>query len=318
MKIDRFLCSLSGDEYRIITNCGEKQIKHRFVTIGFFVALIFLLCFISSYFTFTKLIKNDFVGVFIGLFFSMMITNIYLLLLYTLSKTTLVSNANRIAKYFSLGIRFVFIGFISLLISKPIETMIFSKSLKNDIIQFKKEQVAKYSESTQKYFDLETKNIKLIIERQKTSFASIDNLNRYEKLLDKKNQQKEDLIISMKKLVYSSNYFTYSIIVLNTRYPQCWLFTSVILFIFLFPAYLKHSLDEQSIYYNIRKEIESNLVIDEYTNFKKQYAQIHLDKFKMNLNVSELFIDPPFNTIRKVDQRKFLNEDDLISDLYNV
>lgn len=318
MKIDRFLCSLSGDEYKIITNCGEKQVKHRFVTIGFFVALIFILCFISSYFTFTKLIKNNFVGVFIGLFFSMMITNIYLLFLYTLSKITLVNNADRIAKYFSLGIRFVFIGFISLLVSKPIETIIFSKSLEHDIFKYKKEQVEKYSESTQRYFDLETRNIKLIIEKQSRSFASIDNINKYKKMLDKKNQQKEDLIISMKNLVYSSNYFTYSITVLNTRYPQCWLFTSVILFIFLFPAYLKNRLDEQSIYYNIRKKIEAQLVIDEYNNFKKQYAQIHLDKFKMDLNVSELFIDPPFNTIRKVDQRKFLNEDDLISDLYNA
>lgn len=37
-----------------------------------------------------------------------------------------------------------------------------------------------------------------------------------------------------------------------------------------------------------------------------------------NIQFSEPFIDPPFNTIRKKDEREFLKEDDLISDLYNV
>ena len=37
-----------------------------------------------------------------------------------------------------------------------------------------------------------------------------------------------------------------------------------------------------------------------------------------NIQYSESFTDAPFNTIRKKDDREFLKENDLISDLYNA
>jgi hypothetical protein len=116
------------------------------------------------------------------------------------------------------------------------------------------------------------------------------------------------------------------------------------MFIFLFPAYLKNFLGEQSVYYKTKRTIENRLVKEEYDVFKKRYKELFISKIISemqypkqddkkgilkemvnihnsmirNIQFSESFIDAPFNTIRKRDEREFLKEDDLISDLYDV
>jgi len=345
MNLNRILCTFSGDDYSIISQC-DKTIQNRFKAIGGFVTAIFALCFISCYFTFTKLFQNYFIGIPIGLFFSYMITNIYLLLLYTLSKNSFPCKTDRVAQLFSISIRVVFICFIAIIVSKLIETLLFSMPLESEIESYKQEQIDKYRKSTAEYFDAETKNLKLIIEKQKSLYgnAETSQIVNYEKLLQKKEIQKDELISSMTNLVRNSNYYIQSIVILNTKYKTCWLITVFTMFIFLFPAYLKNFLGEQSFYYETKRTIENRLVKEEYDIFKRRYKELLINKIisemqyplqydeknilkKMvnihnstirNIQFSEPFIDAPFNTIRKRDERAFLKEDDLISDLYNV
>lgn len=122
----------------------------------------------------------------------------------------------------------------------------------------------------------------------------------------------------MTNLVRNSNYYIQSIVILNAKYKTCWLITVFTIFIFLFPAYLKNFLGEQSFYYEKKRTIENRLVNEEYASFKAKYNQLFQKRLNRNIQFSEPFIDAPFNTIRKKDEREFLKEDDLISDLYNV
>ena len=319
MNLSRILCTFSGDDYSIISQ-SDKTIQNRFMAIGGFVTAIFALCFISCYFTFTKLFQNYFIGIPIGLFFSYMITNIYLLLLYTLSKNSFPCKTDKVAQLFSISIRVVFICFIAIIVSKPIETLLFSMPLESEIESYKKKQIDKYRKSTAEYFDAETKNLKLIIEKQKSLYANIETsqIGNYERLLKKKEQQKDELISSMTNLVRNSNYYIQSIVILNAKYKTCWLITVFTIFIFLFPAYLKNFLGEQSFYYEKKRTIENRLVNEEYASFKAKYNQLFQKRLNRNIQFSEPFIDAPFNTIRKKDEKEFLKEDDLISDLYNV
>jgi ABC-type multidrug transport system fused ATPase/permease subunit len=314
MNLSRILCTFSGDDYSIISQ-SDRTIQNRFKAIGGFVTAIFALCFISCYFTFTKLFQNYFIGIPIGIFFSYMITNIYLLLLYTLSKNSFPCKTDKAAQLFSISIRVVFICFIAIIVSKPIETILFSMPLESEIESYKQEQIEKYSKSTAEYYDAETKNLKLIIEKQKNLYtnAETSQIGNYEKLLQKKEIQKDELISSMIKLVSNSNYYIQSIVILNTKYRTCWLITLFTMFVFLFPAYLKNFLGEQSFYYETKRTIENRLVKEEYASFKARYNLLF-----QNIQFSEPFIDAPFNTIRKRDEREFLKEDDLISDLYNA
>lgn len=319
MNLRRILCTFSGDDYSIISQ-SDKTIQNRFMAIGGFVAVIFALCFVSCYFTFTKLFQDYFIGIPIGLFFSYMITNIYLLLLYTLSKNSFPCKTDKAAQLFSISIRVIFICFIAIIVSKPIETILFSMPLESEITSYKQEQIDKYRKSTSEYYDAETKNIKLIIEKQKNLYSNSETSQvvNYEKLMAKKELQKDELIASMILLVNNSNYYIQSIVILNTKYKACWLISFFTMFVFLFPAYLKNFLGEQSFYYETKRTIENRLVKEEYASFRAKYNLLFQKRLNKNIQFSEPFMDAPFNTIRKKDEREFLKEDDLISDLYNV
>jgi ABC-type multidrug transport system fused ATPase/permease subunit len=320
MNLSRILCTFSGDDFGIINQCKDKTIQYRFMIIGGFVTAIFALCFFSCYFTFTKLIQNNYIGLLIGLFFSYMITNIYLLLLYSLSKNSFPSKTDKAAHIFSISIRVIFISFIAIVVSKPIETMLYSKDLENEIVIYKQEQINKYKQSTTEYFNEETKNLNLIIKKQELLHKNTETsqVEKYIELLEKKEIKKNELIASMVNLVNKSNYYIRSIEILNTKYRFCWLITIFTIFIFLFPVYLKNFLGEQSFYYETKRTIENRLVKEEYTYFKSRYNRLFQEHLNKNIQFSEPFIDAPFNTIRKRDGRVFLKEDDLISDLYNV
>ena len=143
MKLRKFFWTLSGDDKNIIAKCN-KSTRTRFTGIGVLVAVIFSLCFVSCFLAFTGLIQNFFIGIIIGLFFAWMITNIYLFLLYTLSKTGFPYIPNRNARFISVSIRLIFIAFISIIVSKPIESLAFSKQLTQDIQIFKQKKINHY------------------------------------------------------------------------------------------------------------------------------------------------------------------------------
>lgn len=319
MNLRKSLCTLSGDDYSIISKCGN-DLQNRFAAIGLFVLCIFILCFVSSYFTFTMLFQNFILGIPVSIFFSWMITNIYLLLLYTLTKNVLPHIKNERARIFSVGIRLGFICFIAIVVSKPLEAIVFSNQLSNEIATYKQEQIQKYTQITSEYFDNETHQLKIIIEKQKKLYgnSATGQVEKYEQLLVEKRKQKEVLISQMENLVEHSNYYIQSILILNTKYPACWLFTFISIVVFLIPAYLKNFLAEQSNYYKFKEEIETKLVQQEYASFKATYNILFQTNFNANKTFSESFVDAPFNTIRKKDGREFLTEDDLIAEMYNA
>lgn len=318
MNLKKALCTLSGDDYNIIKRCGSG-LQYRFAAIGLFVFYIFVICFIGSYLTFTKLFQNIYLGIPVSIFFSWMITNIYLLLLYTLSKNVLPHLKNRKARSLSVLIRLIFICFIAVLVSKPLEALFFSDTLSEEIDHYKQEQIRMYSNKTAEYFDSETNLLKIIIEKQKKLYGNslLGQTEKYEQLLDRKENQKAALISEMVNLVGQSNYYIHSILILNKKYPACWFLTFISIIIFLTPAFLKNFLAEKSNYYILKKDIETKLIHQEYASFKATYKNLINSNFNLEKEYSESYIDAPFNTIRKSDGRKFFKEDDLIAELYN-
>ncbi|MBK7888514.1 MAG: DUF4407 domain-containing protein [Bacteroidetes bacterium] len=318
MNLRKFLCTLSGDDYSIISQCDNAQ-QNRFAAIGGFVFCIFVLCFLSSYITFTMLFQNYYIGVLASIFFSWMITNIYLLLLYTLTKNVLPHLRNDKARVYSAGVRLGFICFLAIVVSKPLESWLYSDQLDIEISIYKQAKIKKYTKITSDYFEQETEQLKLIIDRQTKLYGSspTGKVDLYVKLLEKKEDQRQELIARMENLVEHSNFYIRSIIMLNTKHPSCWLFTFVSIIIFMIPAYLKNFLGEQSSYYDLKRRIEITLIQQEYATFKSHYNRILQSLHSTNKTFSECYIDAPFNTIRKKDGRQFLKEDDLISELYN-
>jgi hypothetical protein len=319
MNLRKLLWILSGDDFNIICQC-DRRLQNSFAVIGLFVLLIFVLCFVSSYFTFTMLLQNYLIGIPIGFFFAWMVTNIYLFLLYTLSKNVLPHRRRKLLRFVSIILRIFFICFIAIIVSKPIEALLFAIPLSKEISVFKQQQLASYKTITSEYFDTEINDLKQLIEEQKRLNGSSKNetIQKNQLLINKKVIEKKEAISKMENLVERSNYYIQSVVILNTKYRTCWILTVFIILVFLAPAYLKNFLDEHNNFYNCKKAIETKLILKDYALLKQKYNLLLHKNYQTDKSFSEPYADAPFNTILKKDERIFLHESDLIAELYNA
>lgn len=308
---------MSGDDFGILRQCGGR-VEDRFAWIGAFVLLVFLLCFASSYLSFIKLFPNYLVGLPIAVFFAWMVTNIYLLLLYTLSKNLLPHKRSTATRIFSTLLRIAFLCFIAVVVSKPLEVLIFSIPLEQEISDYKSQKLAEYKAATEEFFAGEINQLKLTIEKQKNlgGNSTDERIEKYRKQLVAKESQKASMLADMQNLIERSNYYVQSIVILNSEYPTCWFFTVICMSVFIAPAALKILVSEKSDYYQFKKRIEMKLVLNEYFLFKTNYHRVLHENFGVDKDYVEIYLDPPFNTALKIDRTKIFAESDLISDLY--
>ncbi|WP_162055890.1 DUF4407 domain-containing protein [Pontibacter pamirensis] len=302
-----FLWILSGDDYRIIRRCSERT-KITFAAIGGIVAIITLLCLVGSYFTFTNVFGSVLIGLPVSLFFAWMISNIYLLILYTLSKDVLPHVASTGGHLFSKGVRIGFVVFIAIVVSKPIEVHLYSDSLSADIKAYKASKIAEYTKLTEAYVEAETRELQAWL--KKTSGASISSSEHaalYEKRIEEKQQKKGQLIIEMRSKVLKSNFYIQRVLLLAEKYPSSWCITVACILIFLLPYYLKKLISEENEFNLKKKDVQVTLVEKHYASFKEEYAaalrQIGAPvQSGSSLSYHENHEDAPFNTIRKEDK----------------
>ena len=319
MNLRKILCTLSGDDYGIIKRCDAK-IQKKFARIGLYVAAIFAVCAASSYSAFINLFPNRLIGVSIALFFAWMIFNIYLLLLYTLSKNVLPHKKGAKTRIISIVLRVIFICLIATVVSKPLEALIFSAALEAEIVDYKREKLAEYENANEKFYAGETEPLRrLIVSLEKLSGAeNIEKAEKYRRIIAAKESEKNESFAAMRRLIENSNFYIYGIALLNRKYPICWFFTFFIISIFLIPAAIKNFISEKSDYYRIKRKIEMYLVREEYLEFKVGYRQILRENFGAEINFSEPFADAPFNTTLKIDRTQRLPESSLIAELYDA
>jgi hypothetical protein len=294
----------------------EKKVQHRFFAIGCFVAIVFCLCFASSYYSSTQLFDNYLVGIPLGMFFAAMVVNLYLLILYTLSKNTLPHIPSVPAKVFSLSIRVVFLLFIAVLVSKPLETIVYSSALAEDISEFRKEEIAKHDSLIDQHLSDQTMEIRNLLSKTETSAGSKPDTT-LSGILAKEVTRTKLSKIAMAKLVDESPYFIHRISVLSEKYPNTWMITLVIAAVFFVPLVLRALVKNTTDFYDKRRELEIRLVNQAYAQFKIGYTKTFRLDHGLHIEYSEPYIDPPYNTIRKVDDRIFQSEAKLIDEIYN-
>lgn len=330
MKLNQFFITLSGDDYKVI-NVLPSKLRVKFLAIGVFVFFIFLFCLISSYFTYTQLFQDYIIGIPIALFFSYMFTNIYLLFLYTLNKNSFpeyvdISDKSKFkkvvnytrknsSKLISLSFRLIFISFIAIVISKPIELLIFAipvsdkvNDYKIDLVQKNKSKIDSLTLSKITNYQLEIQKIKNLGNLADTTFYSNLIVQTYNERLEEHK--------AIDEVVNKSNFYVQGIVILMRDYPQSWFITMFSVFIFLFPGIIKNLMDEQNEYYAKKIKMDRELVENDYFKFKHSYNLFMYKKYGQEYLWKEHFEDAPFNTKRKTDKRYFERETDLLTDIY--
>ena len=143
-----FFCTFSGEDNYIINRC-EPNIQISFALIGLFVIVIFIGSWLSADLFMDYLFEGkEWVSAFVGIVWALLFTNLYLLLLYTISPTLLpVANkkkkrnrkekfapeeTTKLASAFtpSFILRIAFILLLAIIIVQPLNVRLFSPSLK--------------------------------------------------------------------------------------------------------------------------------------------------------------------------------------------
>ncbi len=142
-----FFCTFSGEDDYIIRKC-EARIQISFALIGLFVILVFLGCWASATLFMSHLFEGSIlISVFVGIIWAMLVTNLYLLLLYTISPALLPISRHTKEKKISLKkgeteviekpespftssfiFRLSLIILLAIIITQPFNVLIFSPS----------------------------------------------------------------------------------------------------------------------------------------------------------------------------------------------
>ncbi len=125
------LCTFSGEDYTIIQKCNVK-IQFYFSLIGLLVLVILLCSFASALYFTEHLFHSVIADIGVGIVWGYIITNMYVLFLYTISPTLLPTKirkkqevkTNQFQLSFSMGLRIFIVILLAVIIAQPLNVLI--------------------------------------------------------------------------------------------------------------------------------------------------------------------------------------------------
>lgn len=144
----------SGEDYRIMSDirCDTKA-KNYFALVGLLVIAIFIACWFSASHFISELFEggNKWISLPIGIFWALLVANLYLLLLYTVAPTTLPAskfkkqfrkNKNKKSKSAlnaSLILRLFFVSLLAIIIAQPLNVCLLKSFASKSLETYKEE-----------------------------------------------------------------------------------------------------------------------------------------------------------------------------------
>jgi hypothetical protein len=313
-----FFCKKSGEDLCIINNCGHRGIRDRFALVGFVAVLVNILSFLSCWYSFKMLFDDLWMAIPVSLLFAWMINNIYEVLLTTLSKPVLKVRYQGVIKHLSWTLRLGFIIFFAVFIAKPLEAWIFEPQLSASVESLKAREIAKAGK------ELEARSAK----REKSLAARIHRLEylKYpeEDILPLRSELEQvrsgniEALERVSFVVGRADYFIQRIQMLTSDgiYRLSWVFTMLVAAMFLLPIYLKSKINITNPYFKHKQVIYERIVLADYDVFKAVYTDIFHNNYQLDIPVTAIYHDPPFNTERITDKRNFKNQESFFEQFY--
>lgn len=317
-KIYNFFWKVSGEDSQILKDT-KRPIQNRFLISGIFVFILFWLSVFSYHHSFNKLFHLPFISWGIAIVFTMMIINIYRLNIITLAPNKLKYSFGYSA---SLIVRVLFILLISLTVIKPLETIILSNVFEKEVNQNKEKEINNSISKTNLYYNREINNIEkdlLTLKKEIKEKRIIDDQTKVQYLIDKLEflrTDKKNQIEEVKSLLNESSYFIKGMIIINQNHSIIWLLTFLLIMFFLTPFILKFTTSPSGFYSRKSIILQKKIIEEEYHFFKSIYPTLFKKSIDKLIYIEERYEDPPFNTIRKKDERKIGKESDFINHLY--
>jgi len=307
----KWLVYLVGLEYNFIQ--ANRRLLNVFCSL---IILALCLTFFGFWYAISNTTQNIFLSLVVSIFFGIFLINIYRLV-FSISEGELNkydSFSNVILFVLKRGILIIA---LAIFISKSLEVYVFKSALEPYFVDYKKEfkqdfnRTLELINNQERNFIEEEYNIKIYDDKlfdrysksqeelyQEEKALSLDNI---EKRIENKNQ-----IIDAK--IQESNFFVSKIRLISIKLPATWLFTLLVVSIFLSPIlfYLLSPVFES--YDDKTSQVNSQIITEEYATFKRVYQRIMYESTGKKIEFVENFIDPPFNQIRiKSDIKNLTN-----------
>jgi hypothetical protein len=287
-KIRDKLCVFSGEDYSIIRMCNFK-IQFYFSLIGSFVIVILIFCFLSAYLFTDSLFHTPIQDFGIALIWGFIVTNLYILLLYTISPSFLpiglkkvklnIVSSKSILINASLILRIIILIILAIITAQPFNVVLLSNSNNNYAFTIKTLL------STNPLAWLITSLVIIIFLLPVYWKYSIRNLGGFYEVKAK-----------FEKRIIEDNYYAF-----NKEY--------------------KRILEDNISSFN-KKTWEniipflSKLEITNKVKFQTFFSEITAELQNENIEKYEYWADPPFRTIMKNDKKSTLTEEDFLTDIY--
>ena len=315
--IKRFLVNICGFDPVILSKEDIADLTFRRFALGFL--LVILLSFLSTLIVFMNTIENIISSLLLALFFTLIIVNLYRLIIVTSSPNNLKIQKENfqdlIGHYIVKSVLLLMIFFI---ISEPLETFIFKKNVSYHLDEYKEVLVDNFKYKLESISNEQIEKLEYDYE-SKIEFNTINNLEidplGKEKLESKINlilEENEAKVSDLNSKIEQSNFFFQQISIVNSKVPLSYLLSILILLTVLYPVYLI-MYDENFKKYFIVEEQSNNFIIkNNWIKYSKEQEEIFLSRTGKKLVRQNLFQDPPFNRIRSIDKTKYLKKGSLI------
>jgi hypothetical protein len=317
-----WLCYLVGVDYSKIKS-GKN------ILLFFSLVIVFTLCLAAFgfYFAIYNTTESVFLGILLGLFFSLFILNIYRLV-FSISEGEL----NKYDKFWDVTKFVLKRGFIlialSLFISNSLEVYIYKHQLDFHLLNYKKDLKKDFNKTVELGLLKEKMQIFEEYNRKVSDdklFDRFSELKRDNYINEKETklialQQKIDLKNRMiEKKISESNFFITKIKLLYKHVPESLFVTLIIISIFLSPFYV-FLLTPLFTKYDTECANDSRQIItEEYNYFKELYSKLMVESTGNKLEFDEKYEDPPFNKIKIKPSYKILKKGSLLKwiELFN-
>ena len=296
-------CRLSGEDTRIIFDPEtDPEVAGQFAAIGLLVLTIFCISIYSSiHFLLNMLIGSHLFAFAVGLLWGAIIANIYYLLLFTITPPILkgrewnvhgvrkeATTEKKLLARVSLSFRLLFVILLAVIIAQPWLVTIFDTSKWIDVLR------REYRSEFVRLAD--------------SGFLGVDSLHTENRAAG--NRREIDLLLTR------NNFYTRRIQLINARYRLSWLVTSISVLFFIMPIALKYRVRNNSNFYQVKKKREENWVKNSYEQFKEDYSAVFTDRFGIAAEWYESYVDPPFNTQKRIEQQTNVDQQQLLDKIY--
>jgi len=305
----------------LLEGCSTGE-KVRFAIYGLLSLLVVIFAFFSvGYLGF--LVTQSWIGaVAIGGVLGWNFSNLYRLVLTTISAKSSGPSLTSTGSSISIFLRGLFLVLLVIIIIKPFEILIYESQIAEILDQNTEQQKRELNEEWLGFIDdkivyyegrirtlqqakrqeqqLLRNSSSLSTELKETTQKSIDRidsqLSTLRELQSWFQQTRSEYTKDFQETSSHSNNLIERFRVLNQYYPESWLMTFILGIVFLFPILVKAVTKNRSQYYNLEAESAERLIVQEYASFKEAYQRLMAESTGKPIAYYEPYEDPPFNS----------------------